>query len=112
MLFRSLHRLWPPDRASAWHLDVRALAWRSELGTFELGAPHFAPAPRPAADQLHRLPAVREQFADGTVTMPELGLTTAPGLDLGALETVLRLWFGEIVRRLTLGNDLVPELPS
>ncbi len=111
-LEHGLHRLWPLDRASAWHLDVRALAWRSELGTFELGAPHFAPTPRPAADQLHRLPAVRELFADGTVTMPELGLTSVAGLDLGALETLQRLWFGEIVRRLGLGNDLAPELPS
>ncbi len=107
-----LHRLWPADRTSADHLWIRAITSRTQLGEPELGTLAFAPQPRQATEALHRMPAVREVFADGVVTMPELGFTSVAGVDLGAPDVLERLWFGELVRRAREGLEPIAELPS
>jgi ATP-dependent Clp protease ATP-binding subunit ClpC len=105
-----LHRFWPADRASADHLVVRAISSRTGLGQLELGSKDFAPMPRNPSEALHRMPAVRECFADGIVTLPQLDFTTLGPVDLGAPGVLERLWFGELVRRSRDGLDLADDL--
>ncbi|MBL8941786.1 MAG: hypothetical protein JNK45_01510, partial [Myxococcales bacterium] len=107
-----LHRFWPADRATAHHLSIRTLTARTGLGHTELGGRALAPRPRNAPEPLHRMPAVREVFADGIVTMPSTGLTTAFPVDLTAVGTLERLWFGELVRRSRDGAVLVDDPPQ
>lgn len=107
-----LHRVWPAEGLGASHLELRALTWRAELGTPELGAEHFAPLPYKTNEQPHRRAALRDRFADGVLELSQLGLTTAPDVDLADPATVPRLWFGEFIRRVREGLDLQPELPE
>jgi ATP-dependent Clp protease ATP-binding subunit ClpC len=105
-----LQRFWPSDAASADHLEVRTLVARAEIGMPELAEPAFDPGARPAADQIHRLPAVRELFADGVVALPQAGINTVAGIELGEPDAIERVLFGVIVRRLLLGEDPLPRV--
>jgi hypothetical protein len=105
-----LHRLWPPDKASADHLWVRILGADAQIGESELLSERFAPPPREATDQLHKMVAVREVHDDGTINMPKQDISTAPGVDLEAPGVLERLWFAELVRRAHEGVDLASGL--
>jgi len=107
-----LHRLWPADKASADHLWVRIVGAEFQVSEADLLDKRFAPPPREANDQLHRMVAVREVFDDGTITMPKLDFATAPGIDLGTPGILERLWFAELVRRAHESVDLVSGLPE
>jgi ATP-dependent Clp protease ATP-binding subunit ClpC len=101
-----LHRMWPADRASADHLWVHVVSPKFQVGEAELLSKPFAPPPREASDQLHRMTAVREVFDDGTINMLGQRLATIPGVDLTKPGVLERLWFRELVRRANDNVDL------
>jgi ATP-dependent Clp protease ATP-binding subunit ClpC len=109
-LEHGLHRFWPADRASADHVTIRAITAQTQLGVLQLGLAQLAPVPFDANDPIHKRPALREVFADGTITAPGRSFSTTRDVDLAANGVLERLWFDELVRRATQGEDLGPEL--
>ncbi len=104
-----LQGFWPPDSASADHLEVRMLSVRAEVGMPELAAEAMQPGARIAGDQIGKLPAVREYFADGVIALPESGINTEPVHDLADPRMLERVLFAAIVKRLVAGHDAIPE---
>jgi len=101
-----LHRVWPPDSATAKHFEVQLIALRTGFGAQDLCSNAFTVPSRPAAEQIGKLPAVRETFDDGTVRLPAHGFTSIPGIALAAPGALERLWFGPLVARASRGEDL------
>ena len=79
---------------------------RTGFTATELSGSEFGLPARPPADQFAKLPAVREIFDDGTVGLPAHRLSTIPGIELAAPGILERLWFGPLVARASVGQDL------
>ncbi len=104
-----LHRRWYVDRARPDHTGVRVLAWSAHPSKDDLSSDRYGLSQATPQEQLPKLVAAREVFADGSISLARDGIVSTPNLDLESPGLLERLLFGAIVARVADGRDPLME---